>query len=60
MQFIGAGGFSAVYAVQMSPPYDLEPVKVSLKVVDDKILNEVYKGEPLRIYRLRFTRLTLL
>jgi hypothetical protein len=42
MQFIGAGGFSAVYAAFMSPPYDIEPVKVSLKVVDDKILNEVY------------------
>lgn len=41
MQFIGAGGFSAVYAAQMNPPYDVEPVKVSLKVVDDKILNEV-------------------
>lgn len=41
MQFIGAGGFSAVYAALMSPPYDVEPVKVSLKVVDDKILNEV-------------------
>ncbi|CAO3620599.1 unnamed protein product [Mucor fragilis] len=41
MQFIGAGGFSAVYAALMSPPYDVEPVKVSLKVVDDKILNEI-------------------
>ncbi|KAI8637135.1 hypothetical protein BD408DRAFT_486431 [Parasitella parasitica] len=44
MQFIGAGGFSAVYATLISPPYDVEPVKVSLKVVDDKILNEVFKG----------------
>jgi hypothetical protein len=44
MQFIGAGGFSAVYSAHMSPPYDIEPIKVSLKVVDDKILNEVNKS----------------
>lgn len=44
MQFIGAGGFSAVYGAHMSPPYDIEPVKVSLKVVDEKILNEVGCG----------------
>lgn len=41
MQFIGAGGFSAVYSVTMTPAYDVQPVRMSLKIVDDKILNEV-------------------
>jgi hypothetical protein len=41
MQFIGAGGFSAVYSVTMAPAYDVQPVRMSLKIVDDKILNEV-------------------
>ncbi|KAI8070347.1 kinase-like domain-containing protein [Gongronella butleri] len=41
MQFIGAGGFSAVYAALMSPPYDAQPTRVALKIVDDKILNEI-------------------
>lgn len=41
MQFIGAGGFSAVYASVISPPYDLEPTRIALKIVDDKVLNEV-------------------
>ncbi|CEG70780.1 Putative Serine/threonine protein kinase [Rhizopus microsporus] len=40
MQFIGAGGFSAVYSVTMTPAYDFQPVKMALKIVDDKILNE--------------------
>ncbi|KAI9321579.1 kinase-like domain-containing protein [Dichotomocladium elegans] len=40
MQFIGAGGFSAVYAAVMTQPYDLAPVQRALKVVDEKILNE--------------------
>ncbi|KAI8973315.1 kinase-like domain-containing protein [Mycotypha africana] len=41
LRFIGAGGFSAVYAAQMNPPYDIEPMMVALKVVDEKILNEI-------------------
>ncbi|ORX45714.1 kinase-like protein [Hesseltinella vesiculosa] len=41
MQFIGAGGFSAVYAALMIPPYDAQPTRVALKIVDDKILNEI-------------------
>ncbi|KAG1472826.1 hypothetical protein G6F56_001310 [Rhizopus delemar] len=41
MQFIGAGGFSAVYSVTMTPAYDVQPVRMSLKIVDDKILNEI-------------------
>lgn len=40
MQFIGAGGFSAVYAVQMTPAYDPQPLRMALKIVDDKLLNE--------------------
>lgn len=40
MQFIGAGGFSAVYAVTMTPAYDFRPVRMALKIVDDKLLNE--------------------
>lgn len=46
--FLGAGGFSAVYAAHVQLPYDV-PTKngvsrkrpVALKVVDEKILNEV-------------------
>lgn len=48
--FIGAGGFSAMYAADVTLPYDA-PEKgkkfgnqhraVALKVVDEKILNEV-------------------
>lgn len=41
MQFIGAGGFSAVYAVQMTPAYDPQPLRMALKIVDDKLLNEI-------------------
>lgn len=41
MQFIGAGGFSAVYAATISQPYELESSRVALKVIDDKLLNEV-------------------
>ncbi|KAI7871174.1 kinase-like domain-containing protein [Spinellus fusiger] len=41
MQFIGAGGFSAVYAVCLRLPYEPQPIKMALKVVDDKILNEI-------------------
>lgn len=41
MQFIGAGGFSAVYAVHMTPAYDPQPLRMALKIVDDKLLNEV-------------------
>lgn len=41
MQFIGAGGFSAVYAALMTPPYDIQPTQIALKIVDDKLLNEV-------------------
>ncbi|CAO3617516.1 unnamed protein product [Cunninghamella echinulata] len=41
MQFIGAGGFSAVYAALMTPPYDIQPTQVALKIVDDKLLNEI-------------------
>ncbi|KAG1310914.1 hypothetical protein G6F64_004204 [Rhizopus arrhizus] len=41
MQFIGAGGFSAVYSVTMAPAYDVQPVRMSLKILDDKILNEI-------------------
>lgn len=43
MQFIGAGGFSAVYAVYMTPAYDPQPLRMALKIVDDKLLNEVFK-----------------
>lgn len=48
--FLGAGGFSAVYGADVTLPYDA-PEKgkrfgtqrraVALKIVDDKILNEV-------------------
>jgi hypothetical protein len=42
---IGAGGFSAVYFAVLKPPYEVhdsvEDRIVALKVVDDKILNEV-------------------
>ncbi|CAO3575960.1 unnamed protein product [Absidia cylindrospora] len=41
MQFIGAGGFSAVYSATMSPPYDVQPTQVALKIVDEKLLNEI-------------------
>ncbi|KAI8391148.1 kinase-like domain-containing protein [Radiomyces spectabilis] len=41
MQFIGAGGFSAVYAVMMTPSYDPQPLRMALKIVDDKLLNEI-------------------
>ncbi|KAI7895345.1 kinase-like domain-containing protein [Mucor mucedo] len=41
MQFIGAGGFSAVYAVHMTPAYDPQPLRMALKIVDDKLLNEI-------------------
>ncbi|KAG0188966.1 hypothetical protein DFQ28_004117 [Apophysomyces sp. BC1034] len=41
MQFIGAGGFSAVYAVVLSLPYEPQPVRMALKIVDDKLLNEI-------------------
>lgn len=40
MQFIGAGGFSAVYSVHMTPAYDPQPLRMALKIVDDKLLNE--------------------
>lgn len=43
MQFIGAGGFSAVYAVYMTPAYDPQPLRMALKIVDDKLLNEVFR-----------------
>jgi len=42
---IGVGGFSAVYFAVLKPPYEVhdsvEDRIVALKVVDDKILNEV-------------------
>ncbi|CAM0135307.1 hypothetical protein VKS41_000109 [Umbelopsis sp. WA50703] len=42
---IGAGGFSAVYFAVLKPPYEVhdsvEDRIVALKVVDDKILNEI-------------------
>ncbi|KAI9004566.1 kinase-like domain-containing protein [Phycomyces nitens] len=41
MQFIGAGGFSAVYAVNLRLPYEPQPIKMALKIVDDKLLNEI-------------------
>ncbi|SAL95824.1 hypothetical protein [Absidia glauca] len=41
LQFIGAGGFSAVYSATMSPPYDVQPTQVALKIVDEKLLNEI-------------------
>lgn len=41
MQFIGAGGFSAVYGVHMTTAYDSQTVRMALKIIDDKILNEV-------------------
>jgi hypothetical protein len=44
MQFIGAGGFSAVYTVNMTTAYDPQPLRMALKIVDDKILNEVNYG----------------
>lgn len=43
MQFIGCGGFSAVYSANLKLPFI--PVnnvlKVGLKIVDDKVLNEI-------------------
>jgi hypothetical protein len=47
--FLGAGGFSAVYAADVTLPYDIKSTTnfgfqkraVALKVVDEKILNEV-------------------
>lgn len=41
MQFIGAGGFSAVYSVHMTPVYNPQLIDMALKIVDDKLLNEV-------------------
>ncbi|KAI9487512.1 MAG: kinase-like domain-containing protein [Benjaminiella poitrasii] len=41
MHFIGAGGFSAVYGVKMTPAYDPQPLDMAVKIVDDKILNEI-------------------
>ncbi|KAI8966991.1 kinase-like domain-containing protein [Mycotypha africana] len=41
MQFVGAGGFSAVYTVLMVPAYDPQPLRMALKIVDDKLLNEI-------------------
>ncbi|KAF7727723.1 hypothetical protein EC973_007181 [Apophysomyces ossiformis] len=41
MQFIGAGGFSAVYAVVLSLPYEPQSTRMALKIVDDKLLNEI-------------------
>ena len=48
--FIGAGGFSAVYTANVLLPYDIpandgrfsvQKRRIALKVVDEKILNEV-------------------
>ncbi|GAA5800700.1 hypothetical protein HPULCUR_006136 [Helicostylum pulchrum] len=33
MQFIGAGGFSAVYSVHMTPAYDPQPLRMALKII---------------------------
>jgi hypothetical protein len=43
MQFIGCGGFSAVYSATLRLPflYANTELKVALKIVDDKVLNEV-------------------
>ena len=43
MQFIGCGGFSAVYSATLQLPflYANTELKVALKIVDDKVLNEV-------------------
>lgn len=44
MVFIGAGGFSAVYSVDMIPTFELSNIsQMALKIVDGKILNEVSK-----------------
>jgi len=43
MQFIGCGGFSAVYSASLKLPF-ISPtteLKVALKIVDDKVLNEI-------------------
>lgn len=42
MQFLGCGGFSAVYSATLKLPF-ISPtteLKVALKIVDDKVLNE--------------------
>ncbi|KAI8078831.1 kinase-like domain-containing protein [Halteromyces radiatus] len=42
MIFIGAGGFSAVYSCDMNPTFEiLQTTKMALKIVDDKVLNEI-------------------
>lgn len=42
MLFVGAGGFSAVYSCEMKPAYEvLTSTRMALKIVDDKLLNEV-------------------
>ncbi|CAO3609044.1 unnamed protein product [Cunninghamella echinulata] len=42
MIFIGAGGFSAVYSVDMIPTFEMaNGSKMALKIVDGKILNEI-------------------
>ncbi|KAI9277846.1 kinase-like domain-containing protein [Sporodiniella umbellata] len=41
IKFIGAGGFSAVYSANMTPVYDFQSVQMALKVVDNKLLNEI-------------------
>lgn len=43
MQFIGCGGFSAVYSANLRLPFlhANTELKVALKIVDDKVLNEV-------------------
>ncbi|KAI9286870.1 kinase-like domain-containing protein [Umbelopsis sp. AD052] len=43
MQFIGCGGFSAVYSATLRLPflYANTDLKVALKIVDDKVLNEI-------------------
>ncbi|ORZ25590.1 kinase-like domain-containing protein [Absidia repens] len=42
MVFIGAGGFSAVYSCQIDPTYEiLNSARMALKIVDDKLLNEI-------------------
>ncbi|GAB5591360.1 hypothetical protein Unana1_06260 [Umbelopsis nana] len=43
MQFLGCGGFSAVYSATLKLPF-ISPtteLKVALKIVDDKVLNEI-------------------
>lgn len=57
MQFIGAGGFSAVYSVKTTPTYDPQPQKMALKIVDDKLLNEVRKKKGIHINHVSFLRL---